>query len=163
MTLASHMLVLAKVCDTLEEAKDKLQEVIKNGKAIEKLQEWVSLQGGNPAAVLDYSLLPTAKYQQPVTLDQVGYVAGIEAESVGKSALVLGAGRETKESLIDLSVGIVLHKKIGDAIGEDDVVATIYYNDLEKCQAAEAILKAAYSVSNEKIEPNTLIYKVIKA
>ena len=163
ITLASHMLVLANVCDSLEEAETKVQEVIQNGKAIEKLQEWIALQGGNPEAVVNYSLLPQAGHKKAVTLGQAGYVAGIEAESVGKAALVLGAGRETKESDIDLSVGIVIHKKIGDVIGADDVVATIHYNDENKCKAAEEILKAAYSVSHEKVEPNTLIYKVISA
>ena len=161
--LASHMLVLAKVCDSLEEAESKVQEVIENGKAIEKLQEWVALQGGNPEAVVDYSLLPQARHQKAVILGQQGYVAGIDAESVGKAALVLGAGRETKESEIDLSVGIIIHKKIGDAIQTGDTVATIYYNDENKCKTAEEILKAAYSVSSEKVEPNTLIYNIISA
>ncbi len=163
VTLASHMLVLAKVCTTLEEAEQKVQEVIQNGKAIEKLQEWIALQGGNPDAVVDYRLLPQAGHQKEVILGQDGFVSGIDAESVGKAALVLGAGRETKESDIDLSVGIIIHKKIGDAIKADDIVATIHYNDEQKCKAAEQILKAAYSVSHEKVEPNTLIYKVISA
>lgn len=161
ITLASHMLVLAKVCTTLEEAQCKVKEVMENGQAIAKLQEWVSLQGGNPAAVLDYGLLPQANHQKAVTLGQIGYVAGIDAESVGKAALVLGAGRETKESPIDLSVGIVIHKKIGDALKVEDTVATIYYNDLDKCKAAEDILKAAYSITDKRVEPNTLIYNII--
>ncbi|MEE1070842.1 MAG: pyrimidine-nucleoside phosphorylase [Cellulosilyticum sp.] len=163
MTLASHMLVLGKVCDTLETARQKVQEVIDNGKAIEKLQEWIKLQGGNPAAVLDYSLMPQAQYSKEVVLSQAGYVSAIDAESVGKSALVLGAGRETKESEIDLAVGIVIHKKIGDYIESNDSVATIYYNDLAKCEAAEKILKEAYKVSDEKVQSNTLIYDIIGA
>ena len=163
MTLASHMLVLGKVCDTLETARQKVQEVMDNGKAIEKLQEWIKLQGGNPAAVLDYSLMPQAQYSKEVVLSQAGYVSAIDAESVGKSALVLGAGRETKESEIDLAVGIVIHKKIGDYIESNDSVATIYYNDLAKCEAAEKILKEAYKVSDEKVQSNTLIYDIIGA
>ncbi|MBE6023660.1 MAG: pyrimidine-nucleoside phosphorylase [Cellulosilyticum sp.] len=161
ITLASHMLVLAKVCETLEEATQKLQEVIQNGAAIAKLQEWIGLQGGNPEAVVDYRLLPQAQHQKEVVLGQTGYVAGIEAEAVGKAALVLGAGRETKESQIDLAVGIVIHKKVGEKVESDEAVATIYYNDAEKCKAAEHILTSAYTISDEKVQPHTLIYDII--
>ena len=101
--------------------------------------------------------------QKEVFLVVVGYVSGIEAESVGKAALVLGAGRETKESTIDLAVGIVIHKKIGDAVIKGESVATIYYNDLAKCEAAEAILKSAYTLSASKAKAQTLIYDIIEA
>lgn len=163
MTLASHMLVLGKVCATLQEAQQKVQEVIQNGSAIAKLQEWVSLQGGDPNAVNDYQLLPQAAYKQEVKLEQTGYVEAIDAESVGKAALVLGAGRETKASIIDLAVGIVIHKKIGDAVAEGEAVATIYYNDEEKYKASEAILKAAYRMSAQEVKAPTLIYEIIEA
>lgn len=162
-TLASHMLVLGKVCSTLEEAQEKVQEVIDNGAAIAKLQEWISLQGGEKEAVLDYSLLPTAKYHKEVVLHEAGYVKAIEAESVGKAALVLGAGRETKESVIDLGVGIVIHKKIADEVKQGESVATIYYNDEQKCIAAEAILKQAYALSSEKVTELPLVYEIIGA
>lgn len=162
-TLASHMLVMAKVCENLELAKKAVNEVIQNGKAIAKLQEWVTLQGGDAKAVLDYSLLPQAQYQKEVLLDEEGYVSSIEAESVGKAALVLGAGRETKESTIDLAVGIVIHKKIGEAVVKGEPVATLYYNDLAKCEAAEAILKSAYALSQSKVKAQTLIYDIIEA
>lgn len=160
-TLASHMLVMAKVCEDFERAKEAVCEVIQNGKALEKLQEWVRLQGGNPEAVVDYDLLPQAPYRKEVFLDSEGYVAGIEAESVGKSALVLGAGRETKESQIDLSVGIVIHKKMGDYVAKGESVATLYYNDETKCEGAESILRAAYQLSETAIQPNPLIYDII--
>lgn len=162
-TLASHMLVMAKVCDTVETAKKAVHKVIQNGQAIAKLQEWVTLQGGNAQAVLDYSLLPQAQHQKEVFLEEEGYISGIEAESVGKAALVLGAGRETKESAIDLAVGIVIHKKIGDAVIKGESVATIYYNDLAKCEVAEAILKSAYTLSTSKAKAQTLIYDIIEA
>lgn len=161
ITLASHMLVMAKVCEDFESAKEAVLEVIQNGKALEKLQEWVRLQGGNPEAVVCYDLLPQAQYQKEVFLDSEGYVAGIEAESVGKSALVLGAGRETKESQIDLSVGIVIHKKMGDYVAKGESVATLYYNDETKCEGAESILRAAYQLSKTAIQPNPLIYDII--
>lgn len=161
ITLASHMLVLAKICKNLEEAEQKVKEVIENGAAIAKLEEWISLQGGEKEAVLDYSLLPMAQFKAEVVLEQTGYVSAIDAESVGRAALVLGAGRETKESSIDLGVGIVIHKKIGDEVKSGESVATIYYNDEEKLQGALSILVDAYNLSNEKVEQLPLIYEII--
>lgn len=161
ITLASHMLVLAKICKNLEEAEQKVKEVIENGAAIAKLEEWISLQGGEKEAVLDYSLLPMAQFKAEVVLEQTGYVSAIDAESVGRAALVLGAGRETKESSIDLGVGIVVHKKIGDEVKSGESVATIYYNDEEKLQGALSILVDAYNLSNEKVEQLPLIYEII--
>lgn len=161
ITLASHMLVLAKICKNLEEAEQKVKEVIENGAAIAKLEEWISLQGGEKEAVLDYSLLPMAQFKAEVVLEHTGYVSAIDAESVGRAALVLGAGRETKESSIDLGVGIVIHKKIGDEVKLGESVATIYYNDEEKLQGALSILVDAYNLSNEKVEQLPLIYEII--
>lgn len=161
ITLASNMLVLGKVCKTLEEAKQRIQEVIENGVAIAKLEEWVSLQGGQKEAVRDYSLFPTAQYQAKVLLNETGYVSAIDAESVGKAALVLGAGRETKESVIDLAVGIIIHKKIGDKVEAGEAVATIYYNDEDKYKAAETILKAAYVLHQNEVPERSLIYEII--
>ena len=162
-TLASHMLVLGQVCDTIEVASQKVDEVIASGAAVEKLKEWVSLQGGNQEAVTNYALLPTAKYTVPVYLNEVGYVKAIEAEAVGKAALVLGAGRETKESAIDLAVGIMIHKKIGDYVSEGEAVATLYYNDEAKAQAAQKILCEAYVLSEANVVKPPLIYEIITA
>lgn len=162
-TLASHMLVLGKVCDTIEAAMQKVDEVIASGAAVEKLKEWVSLQGGHVEAVTNYELLPTAKYTVPVYLNEVGYVKAIEAEAVGKAALVLGAGRETKESAIDLAVGIIIHKKIGDYVTQGEAVATLYYNDEARAQAAQKILCEAYALSEANVVKPPLIYEIITA
>lgn len=161
-TLASHMLVLSRVCMSLEEAQEKIQEVIQNGAALAKLEEWIALQGGQKEAVRDYTKLPTAQFKAEVTLEKGGYVAAIDAESVGRAALVLGAGRETKESPIDLAVGIVIHKKIGDEVKVGESVATIYYNDAKKLQNAQSILVKAYELSSEKVLPPTLIHEIIE-
>ena len=162
-TLASHMLVLSKVCPSLEEAQKKIQEVIQNGAALAKLEEWIALQGGQNEAVLDYAKLPRAQFKAEVILEKTGYVAAIDAESVGRAALVLGAGRETKESSIDLAVGIIIHKKIGDEVKVGEAVATIYYNDAKKLQSAQSILTKAYELSSEKVLAPTLIYEIIEA
>ena len=161
-TLASQMLVLGRVCETIEDAQRQVKEAIESGAALKKLQEWVALQGGEQEAVLDYHLLPTACYKAEVTLNETGYVLEIDAEAVGKAALVLGAGRETKESCIDLGVGIVIHKKMGDEVNTGDAVATIYYNDETKRQTAETILVSAYKLTQEKVDEKPLIYDIIR-
>ena len=161
ITLASHMLVLSKICSSLEEAKQRIQEVIENGAAVAKLQEWISLQGGEKEAVLNYSLLPSAQFKEEVILEETGYVSAIDAESVGRAALVLGAGRETKESSIDLAVGIIIHKKIGDEVKVGEAVATIYYNDKEKLEGAKSILENAYTLSDKKVPTQPLIYEIV--
>ena len=161
IALGSRMLVLAKVCDTIEAAEMQIKEMFANGKAVEKLKEWIGLQGGNIAAIDDYSLLPGAAHTRPIYLNEVGYVKAIDAEEVGKSALLLGAGRETKESSIDLGVGLIIHKKIGDKVSKEEPVATIYYNDDRRLEEAVCTLVGAYEVTEEVVPKNTLIYDLI--
>ena len=161
ITLGSRMLVLAKVCDTIAEAEDRIKEMFANGKAVEKLKEWIGLQGGNIAAIDDYSLLPGSAHTRPIYLKQTGYVKTIDAEEVGKTALLLGAGRETKESSIDLGVGLIIHKKIGDTVTPNEPVATLYYNDDRRLEEATRTLVEAYTVSTEVVSKNTLIYDLI--
>lgn len=161
IALGSRMLVLAKVCDTIEAAEMQIKEMFANGKAVEKLKEWIGLQGGNVAAIDDYSLLPGAAHIRPIYLNEVGYVKEIDAEEVGKSALLLGAGRETKESSIDLGVGLIIHKKIGDKVSKEEPVATIYYNDDCRLEEAVRTLVGAYKVTEEVVPKNTLIYDLI--
>ncbi|MEA4826523.1 MAG: pyrimidine-nucleoside phosphorylase, partial [Clostridium sp.] len=98
---------------------------------------------------------------EAVASPQDGYVKGIKADDIGIAALVLGAGRETKESSIDLSVGVVLHKKIGDAVKKGEAIATIYANDENKRKQSEEIILKAYSIVEEKVEPITLIKGIV--
>ena len=162
LTLASQMLVLAGVSNDIESAKKEVQHLLSTGAAIDKLKEWIRLQGGDEKAVDDLSRLPQAKYHKEVYLEEKeGYVKAIDAEAVGRAALVLGAGRETKESNIDLAVGLIIHKKIGDKIEEKTPVATLYYNNEEKYQTAVEILEQAYEISKEKVEKPILIYDII--
>ena len=139
----------------------EVDEVISSGRALAKLQEWVALQGGNAEAVLEYSLLPTAPYKKDIYLNEEGFVKAIEAEPVGKAALVLGAGRETKVSVIDLSVGLIIHKKIGDYVAKDEAIATIYYSDETKFEAAKELLLSAYGLTDVAVEKSPLIYEII--
>lgn len=161
LTLGSYMLILGEKAKDTNEARKILNEIIKSGKALDKFRELIEAQGGNSAAVDDTSLLPGARIIEPVLSTQEGYIKSIKADDVGIAALTLGAGRETKESKIDLGVGIVLHKKVGDYVKKGEELATIYANDEEKRKASEEILKNAYSIVDEKVEPRKLIKGIV--
>ena len=122
------MVVLAKKADSMEEARKLLTEVIDNGKAIEKFKEFLSSQGGDASVVDHPEHLPQASYQIGVPAKDDGVVSEIMADEIGKAATMLGAGRATKEDEIDLAVGLVLHKKIGDAVKKGEALVTIHSN-----------------------------------
>ncbi|WP_338731675.1 pyrimidine-nucleoside phosphorylase [Bacillus subtilis] len=128
LTLGSQMVVLAKKADTLDEARAKLEEVMKNGKALEKFKDFLKNQGGDSSIVDDPSKLPQAAYQIDVPAKEAGIVSEIVADEIGVAAMLLGAGRATKEDEIDLAVGIMLRKKVGDKVEKDEPLVTLYAN-----------------------------------
>ena len=126
------MLVLAKVAKDFDEGLSMIRDAINSGKALEKLRVFIENQGGNKNVVDDYTLLPQASKIVPIKANKSGYISKIEAEEVGIAAMILGAGRETKEDLLDLSAGIVLEKKVGDYVNEGDILAYMHLNKEEK-------------------------------
>lgn len=161
LTLGAHMLVLGKKAESVEEARNMLDDIIKTGKGLEKLKELVIAQGGDASCIDNPELFETPAIIEPVLSEAEGYVEGIEAESIGRAALLLGAGRETKESKIDLSVGVVLHKKIGDFVKKGEAIATIYANNPEKQKEAEEVILKAYTFKAEKVEKRKLIKGIV--
>ncbi|WP_042227463.1 pyrimidine-nucleoside phosphorylase [Paenibacillus popilliae] len=128
LALGRQMVYLAGGAASLEEAEQQLKEVIRNGKALEKFKQFIANQGGNPAVVDDPSLLPQASCKIEVPARQAGVVAEIVADEIGTAAMLLGAGRATKDSEIDLAVGLMLNKKIGDAVQAGESLVTIHAN-----------------------------------
>ncbi|WIW29370.1 pyrimidine-nucleoside phosphorylase [Bacillus inaquosorum] len=128
LTLGSQMVVLAKKANTLDEARAKLEEVMKNGKALEKFKDFLKNQGGDSSIVDDPSKLPQAAYQIDVPAKEAGVVSEIVADEIGVAAMLLGAGRATKEDEIDLAVGIMLRKKVGDKVEKGEPLVTLYAN-----------------------------------
>lgn len=161
LSLGTQMLILAKIAQDEGEARERLQEVIHNGLALKKFKEFITRQGGNSQLVDNPQLLPTAKNIIELKATQNGYVQHIEADEVGMSALELGAGRQTKESILDLSVGIELIKKVGDEIRIGETIAKIHSNEEKKAQKAMERLLKAYTFSQEKIAPPRLIYGIV--
>src|SRR6478609_11912463 len=160
LTLGSHMVVLAEKASSLDEARAMLQEVIKNGKALESFKTFLSAQGGDASVADDPSKLPDAAHKIEVPAKEDGYISEIVAEKIGVAAMKLGAGRATKESEIDLAVGIMLNKKVGDSMKKGDSLVTIHSN-IEDVQEVMDIVYDSYSTVAEKVEAPTLIYKEI--
>lgn len=161
LTLGSNMVVLAGVAKDTDEARKMLMETITSGKAIEKLKEFVTAQGGDASVIDDTSNFHNAKYVIPVKATKSGVVSKIHAENIGLVAMELGAGRATKESIIDLAVGIVLEKKRGDKVNEGDIIAYIHADDEEKGKKAVDGLLANYEIS-DSVKDIPLIYDIVK-
>lgn len=162
LALGSQMLILAKKVATPKEGREMLEDAINNGSAFEKLQALVSAQSGNPRALDDLDLLPTAQQIVPIKAETAGYVQRIEALDVGISAMLLGAGREKKESVIDLAVGVVIEKKVGDPVKIGDTLAELHVNQTEGLAEALDLLKKAFTTGLEKPQVKPLIYQIIK-
>ncbi|MFS0784493.1 pyrimidine-nucleoside phosphorylase [Bacillus sp. 1P06AnD] len=160
LTLGSKMVVLAKHAETVEEARKMLEDVIANGKALEKFKEFVTAQGGDASVIDDPSKLAAAKYEIPVMAKEDGYVAEIEADSIGTAAMILGAGRATKESIVDLAVGLMLHKKIGDEVKKGDTIVTIHSNRENVEDVMERIYES-YRISPTKVADPVLVHAEI--
>lgn len=155
--LAAHMVVLGQKAASLDEARRLMEQQISNGAGLEKLRAVIAAQGGDPLVVNDYARMPQAAYRAEVVASVDGFVADINAETIGLAAMQLGAGRELIDSLIDPAVGIVLHKKVGDQVQVGQPLATIYYNAAEKMEQARRMVIQAYSYSDAPPAPRPLV------
>ncbi len=162
LTLGSHMAVLSGAASSRKEARGMLEQAIESGMALEKFKAFLTAQGGDASVVDEPERLPAAKRLIEVPAKESGYVASIAAERMGLAAMLLGAGRATKESRIDLAVGIVLRKKIGDAVRAGESLATVYANEIG---AEEAIARIYESIAirPEPVKPPALVVGEIHA
>lgn len=157
MTLGSYMLIAGGRAKDEQKARAMLAEVISDGSALNKLEQFVQAQGGNPAAVRNPSLLPKASIVEEIPAPCSGYVEKIDCEEIGICSLILGGGRETKESVIDLSVGLILHKKVGDYVEAGQSLAAIHANDRQKLVTAKERFLKAYHMTEKKVNRKPLI------
>lgn len=162
LTLGSYMLICANKAKDFEEGKKLLMENINNGKGLQKLKEFVKAQGGNIDSIDDYSKFDKAKYVVEVKSEKSGYISKINAEAFGLIAMELGAGRATKESVIDLAVGIVLNKKRGEKIEKGDVLAYIHSNKEEKIEKAKNDILNNIVITDEYNSNTPLIYEIVE-
>lgn len=162
MTLGSLMLIAGQKASSEDEARKMLQNVIKDGSALKKLAEFVKAQGGDEEMVYHPEKLPSAKIHKTLCAPVEGYIQKIVCDEVGICSLILGGGRETKDSVIDLSVGIVLDKKAGDFVAKGEPLAEVYANDEEKMEQCLDRLQKAYTIGNEKPEERKIIFGIVK-
>ena len=162
IALGAEMLVLGGIAKTTDEAKAMLEENIANFKGLFKFAELISLQGGIPAVINNYSLFPQRMYKTVLISQEAGYISDIDALLVGHAAAETGAGRKTKADQIDYGAGIMLKKRVGDKVDKGEIIAKIFAANDEMCQKAKAILNKAVKISQQKPENIPLIYEIIK-
>ena len=160
LQLASYMVVLAKKAANTEQAYVQLKEKLRNGEALQKFKDFVAAQGGDINQIEDPNLLPSASTVLPVIASQTGYVEKIDALKIGIAAMKLGAGRATKEDTIDMGVGIVLNKKVGEFVNMGDVLAYIHTNQADSTEVI-ADIHQAYEMTESPVCSPTLIYDII--
>ena len=160
LALGSHMVYLAGKAETLEEAKNMLKKAMEDGSALEAFRVFLASQGGDASVVDNPEKLPQASYIIELEAKEDGYVSGMVADEIGTAAMLLGAGRATKESEIDLAVGIVLNKKIGDKVSKGDSLLTIHSN-FEDVSKVKELLYENIEISQEKVSAPVLIHEEI--
>lgn len=161
LVLGSIMTVKAGRAENTEEAERLLRDSLESGRAFEVFKAFIRTQGGDPEEAEHPELLPSAAYQEAVCAERDGFVSDIRTEEIGRICLLLGGGRETKESAIDLSVGLVLCKKKGDAVKKGEPLAVIHASDPGKLSEAKKRLLEAYEFTSQKPEAAPLIKDII--
>lgn len=162
ISLGTYILIAAGKADDEAQADKMLKDVIDNGKALDKFAEFVKAQGGDETEVYNPEKLVKANEIYELKADCEGYVTRIQSDEVGVAVIILGGGRETKESVIDLSVGVIINKKVGDYVSKGDVIATIYSNSPDKTKEAAKRLLGAYTFGDEEPKKQKLIKGVVK-
>jgi pyrimidine-nucleoside phosphorylase len=160
-TLGAYMLMAGEKASSFDEACDKIDNVIKDGRALDKLAQFIEAQGGDKEMVYHPDRLPKASIIEEIPSPTEGYVERIVCDEIGMCSLLLGGGRETKESDIDLSVGLVIHKKVGDKVEKGESLATFQANSREKLAAAKERFLKAYTIEDTPVEKKPLIKGVI--
>jgi pyrimidine-nucleoside phosphorylase len=161
LVLGSQMVYLAEKASSVEGARKMLEEAISSGKALEKFKQFLEAQGGDASVVDHPSNLPTANYTFEVEAKEDGVISEIIANDIGTAAMILGAGRATKDSEIDLAVGLVLRKKIGESVKQGESLVTIHSNKENVEDVIERIYKS-YKITHGEVKAPTLIYDHIQ-
>lgn len=159
LTLGSQMVVLGQQANNLDEAQQMLEEAIQSGKALDKLKEFIVIQGGDESIVDNPDKLPQAIFEIQLPAKESGVISEMTADQIGVASMKLGAGRETKDQEINMAVGIILNKKIGDAVKEGESLLTIY-SDTEDVEETKEILYNSIMISDKATKP-TLIHSII--
>lgn len=161
ITLGSYMLLLARGVKTVEEGRQRVENAISTGKALETFKILVREQGGDVNYIENTDLFLKAGGIYELKSDKTGYINKIEAKEVGLASLVLGAGKEIKNGIIDRTVGIVLNKKVGEYVQIDDTLAYIHYNDYKRRESSIKKLRSAYLIEKTAKPKQPLIFGIV--
>lgn len=161
LELGARMLILGGAAETIVDAKAKLLDALRSGRGLETLRRMIAAQGGDPACCDDVSALPQAKVILPVPALQSGYVHHMDTIGLGNTAQAMGAGRRTKEDVIDPSVGFVLHKRIGHVVSTGEAIATVYARDEASAAAAIHAIQRQVIITDEQVPPCKLIHAFV--
>ena len=162
LTLGAYMIKLSGLGEDLENNKNKMLENIENGKAYDKFKQLIEAQGADASYIEDVESIPKANFIEPIYSKMNGYIYEINSKEIGKLASYLGAGREKKEDSIDYQVGIILNKKVSDKVKEDDVIAYIHANNIEKLNYAKEQLENIIKISKNPIQKEKIILEIIE-
>lgn len=160
MSLGAIMMTLGEVASDQDEARALLEDALASGRALDKFAQWIECQGGNPDVARRPELLPQAAYARSVAATQTGYISAFDAESVGRAAMILGAGRVRTDDLIDPGAGIRLHKRKGDHVSVGETIATLFTSDEQLFVSAEQRFLSAVMISEEPVLPGPILIPV---
>ena len=161
LELAARMIHLAKLAPTLDDARHLAENKLVDGSGYRKFKQVIQAQGGNPAALDKFELLPNATGMREIASPRGGYVSAIEAEDVGRASTIMGAGRDQKDDSIDPAVGVILEIKVGEKVDAGSVLCRLYYTSDEHVEEAAALVEGAFRISAQKPEERELILEVV--
>jgi pyrimidine-nucleoside phosphorylase len=161
LELAGWMLYLGGVAKSVAGGRAQSEKLISSGKALERFRQMIELQGGDPRVIDDVQKLPQAQQTMQVLSPKQGYLSSMQCEQIGTACVILGGGREKKEDSVDPSVGIVLHKKVGDAVAAGEPLATIHYNAEDRAARAKQRIEASIEIGDSAPAKRPLVHKVI--
>ena len=162
LTLGTQILREGGVAKDDAEARERLEAAIASGAALERFAAFVKAQGGDAAAVYDPSLLPEAPVKLEVPAQTAGWVERIHAENVGLVSMHLGGGRARKDDVVDLAVGVVLHKKVGDPVAAGESLGTIHARTEEAAATAADMLRACFEIGPDEVTRAPFIKGVVR-
>lgn len=164
MLLGTHMMLLSGLATDEAEARAKLEEALHSGAGLKKLQQMIAAQGGDASYLTmdKIDALCSVKKQVPVYPKQSGYLVNMHAERIGTAAQMLGAGRATKEDVIDPAVGLVMHKRLGEYVRADEPLCTMYVNDETRLESALSVFHSAFAYAEEQPEHRPMVYDIVR-
>lgn len=160
LTLTAHMLLIGRIVSSVDEGHDRARHLLDSGTGLEKFEQLVHAQNG------DLTQLPKAGQQRILGSQRSGFVASIDTETVGRAAMMLGAGRRTIDDAIDPAAGLVVHKKLGDEVGRDEPMVTLHFNDEVNVEEAGELLERAYEIADTPLAPSAkgpLVHEVLSS